>query len=36
MRLLRYSINIILDGCCDHREIFADENLHLYAEKNIA
>jgi hypothetical protein len=36
MRPLRYSINITLDGCCDHREIFADEELHRHAAENIA
>jgi len=25
-----------LDGCCDHRAIPADEELHLYAAENIA
>ena len=30
MRPLRYSINITLDGCCDHRAGFADEGLHRY------
>jgi hypothetical protein len=28
MRPLRYSINITLDGCCDHRVIVPDEELH--------
>jgi dihydrofolate reductase len=28
MRPLRYYINVTLDGCCDHREMFADEDLH--------
>ena len=27
MRPLRYSINVTLDGCCDHRAIPADEDL---------
>jgi dihydrofolate reductase len=27
MRPLRYSINVALDGCCDHRTILADEEL---------
>jgi dihydrofolate reductase len=31
MRPLRYSINITLDGCCDHREGIADEDLHRHA-----
>jgi len=28
---LRYSINITLDGCCDHRAIPADEETHRHA-----
>ena len=36
MRPLRYSINITLDGCCDHREGIADEDLHRHAVENIA
>jgi dihydrofolate reductase len=36
MRPLRYSINVTLDGCCDHREMFADEELHRHAAENIA
>jgi dihydrofolate reductase len=36
MRPLRYSINITLDGCCDHRAGFADEELHRHAAANIA
>ena len=28
MRPLRYSINVTLDGCCDHRAIPADEEMH--------
>jgi dihydrofolate reductase len=36
MRLLRYSINVTLDGCCDHREVFADEDLHRHAAENLA
>ena len=35
MRLLRYSINVTLDGCCDHRESFADEELHRHAVENL-
>jgi dihydrofolate reductase len=35
MRPLRYSINITLDGCCDHRVGIADEDLHRNALKNI-
>jgi dihydrofolate reductase len=36
MRPLRYSINVTLDGCCDHREIIADEELHRRAADSIA
>jgi len=36
MRPLRYSINITLDGCFDHREGIADEDLHRNATENIA
>jgi len=36
MRPLRYSINVTLDGCCDHREGIADEDLHRHAMENIA
>src|SRR5437763_4355602 len=36
MRPLRYSINVTLDGCCDHRAIPADEELHHHAIENIA
>jgi dihydrofolate reductase len=30
MRPLRYSINVTLDGCCDHRVGIPDEELHRY------
>ncbi|MCF3941343.1 MULTISPECIES: dihydrofolate reductase family protein [Gordonia] len=36
MRPLRYSINITLDGCCDHREILPDDELHRRAADNLA
>ncbi|HEU5357864.1 MAG TPA: dihydrofolate reductase family protein [Gemmatimonadales bacterium] len=36
MRPLRYSINVTLDGCCDHRVGIADEDLHRNASENIA
>ena len=36
MRPLRYSINVTLDGCVDHREGIADEDLHRNAMENIA
>ena len=35
MRPLRYSINVTLDGCCDHRVMFADEDLHRHAAENL-
>jgi dihydrofolate reductase len=35
MRPLRYSINVTLDGCCDHREGIADEDLHRNATANL-
>jgi dihydrofolate reductase len=35
MRPLRYSINVTLDGCCDHREMIADEDLHRHAVENL-
>lgn len=31
MRPLRYSINVSLDGCCDHREGVPDEETHRHA-----
>jgi len=34
MRPLRYSINVTLDGCCDHRVIPPDEELHRHAIEN--
>jgi len=35
MRPLRYSINVTLDGCCDHRAIIPDEELHRRAAESI-
>ena len=35
MRPLRYSINVTLDGCCDHRGGLADEELHRHAIENL-
>ena len=35
MRPLWYSINVTLDGCCDHREMLADEDLHRHAAENL-
>ena len=34
MRHLRYSINVTLDGCCDHRVMVADEDIHRHAIEN--
>ena len=36
VRPLRYSINVTLDGCCDHRAMSPDEDLHRHAAENIA
>jgi dihydrofolate reductase len=36
MRPLRYSINITLDGCCDHQAGSTDEELHRYWAENLA
>ena len=36
MRPLRYSINVTLDGCCDHREMVADDDLHRHAAETLA
>jgi dihydrofolate reductase len=36
MRPLRYSINVTLDGCCDHRAGIADEALHRHVTQGIA
>ncbi|GAA1756193.1 dihydrofolate reductase family protein [Kocuria aegyptia] len=33
---LRYSINVTLDGCCDHRAIPADEELHRHAAETLS
>ena len=35
MRPLRYSVNVTLDGCCDHREMIPDEDLHRHALESI-
>src|SRR5579863_9175860 len=32
---LRYSINVTLDGCCDHRAILPGEDLHRHAVENL-
>jgi dihydrofolate reductase len=36
MRPLRYSINVTLDGCCDHREMATDEELHRHWAEDVA
>jgi dihydrofolate reductase len=36
MRPLRYSINVTLDGCCDHRAIVPDEEMHRHHAANLA
>ena len=36
MRPLRYSVNVTLDGCVDHRVGIADEDLHRNAVENLA
>src|SRR3954464_15234298 len=36
MRPLRYSINVTLDGCCDHQAGIADAELHRHAAESIA
>jgi dihydrofolate reductase len=35
MRPLRYSVNVTVDGCCDHRAIPADEDLHRHHTENL-
>src|ERR687884_1320881 len=35
MGAVRYSINVTLDGCCDHRAIVPDEDLHRHAAENL-
>jgi dihydrofolate reductase len=36
MQPLRYSINVTLDGCCDHQVMVADEDLHRHAAASIS
>jgi dihydrofolate reductase len=36
MRPLRYSINVTLDGCCDHRAMLTDEELHRHWAESLA
>ncbi len=35
MRPLRYTINVTLDGCCDHLAIPANEEMHSHAIENL-
>jgi dihydrofolate reductase len=36
MRPLQFSINVTLDGCCDHRAIAPDEGMHRHHAENLA
>ena len=36
MRPLRFSINVTVDGCCDHRAMTGDEATHRHATENLA
>ncbi len=36
MRPLRYSINVTLDGCCDHQACSTDDELHRYWAETLA
>jgi len=36
VRPLRYSINVTVDGCCDHRAFVPGEDLHRHAAESIA
>jgi hypothetical protein len=35
MRPLRYSINVTLDGCCDHEAGIVEEEMHRHAERGV-
>ena len=35
VRPLRYSINVTLDGCCNHGAIIPSEDLHRHAVENL-
>ena len=35
-RPIRYSINVTLDGCCDHQAGIPDEELHRHAVENLS
>jgi len=34
MGMLRYSINVTVDGCCDHRALEANADMHRHAAEN--
>ena len=36
MRPLRYGINVTLDGCCDHRVMVPDQDLHRFWAESLA
>src|SRR5687767_5815797 len=36
MRPLLYSVNVTLDGCCDHQAIAGDADLHRHVIENFA
>src|SRR5688572_29160537 len=36
MRPLRYSINVTLDGCCDHQAMSTDDDLHRHLTESLA
>lgn len=36
MRPLRYSINVTLDGCCDHTAVPTDEQIHRFHTEKLA
>jgi dihydrofolate reductase len=36
MRPLRFSINVTLDGCCDHQAFTGDQEIHRHAIENFA
>lgn len=36
MRKLRFSINVTLDGCCDHNAVSPDEEMHRYHAESLA
>lgn len=35
MRPLRYSINVTLDGCCDHQAVSPDDEIHRFWAHNL-